>query len=81
MKISSFKLELVKTAEIVLEEHFAKSNTSNQQVCVSRQPLSPEANPSLFFLAESEDGRSKIRRANFAKTATKKLLKEPKNGM
>ena len=60
MKISSFKLELVKTAEIVLEEHFAKSNTSNQQVCVSRQPLSPEANPSLFFLAEYEDERSKM---------------------
>lgn len=79
LKISSSKLELVKTAKIVLEEHFAKSNASNQQVCVSRQPLFPEANPSLFFLAESEDGRSKIRRANFAKTATKKLLEEPKN--
>ena len=50
-----------------------------QQVSVSRQPLFPEANPTLFNQAEFEDGRSKERRANFAKTANRKLNDETKN--
>ena len=82
LKISSSKLELVKTAKIVLEDFFA-NKTGNQlptqQVSVSRQPLFPEANPSLFNQAEFEDGRSKERRANFAKTANRKLNEESKS--
>ena len=83
LKISSSKLELVKTAKIVLEEFFANKSGNHMpshQVSVSRQPLFPEANPTLFNQAEFEDGRSKERRANFAKTANRKLNEEPHNG-
>ena len=82
LKISSSKLELVKTAKIVLEEFFANKSGNHMpshQVSVSRQPLFPEANPTLFNQAEFEDGRSKERRANFAKTANRKLNEETKN--
>ena len=83
LKVSSSELELVKTAKIVLEEFFANKSGNHMpthQVSVSRQLLFPETNPTSFNQAEVEDGQSKERSANFAKTANRKLNEEPHNG-
>jgi len=69
LKISSTNLQLVKSAKILLEEHY----TCNVRTTMTafRQPLFPDSSREAVDMAEMIDGggHSKQRRENFAKTA------------
>jgi len=80
LRISSTNLQLVKSAKILLEEHYT-CNIRNL-ITVSRQPLFPDSTKEAVDLAEMMDGggHSKQRRENFAKTA-QKAQQPKKNSM
>jgi len=69
LKISSTNLQLVKSAKILLDEHY----TCNVKTTMTafRQPLFPDSSKEAVDMAEMIDGggHSKQRRENFAKTA------------
>merc|ERR1719357_2141659 len=69
LKISSTNLQLVKSAKILLDEHY----TCNFKTTMTafRQPLFPDSSKEAVDMAEMIDGggHSKQRRENFAKTA------------
>jgi len=78
LKISSTNLQLVKSAKILLDEHY----TCNVKTTMTafRQPLFPDSSKEAVDLAEMIDGggHSKQRRENFAKTAQTELSQEAK---
>jgi len=83
--LSSSNLDLVKVAKIALEDYFSGSSrnsataagvVSSHRVYVPRLPLYPDSNVAQINQAEAEDGRSKERRAKFAKTAATRKLNE-----
>jgi hypothetical protein len=69
LKISSTNLQLVKSAKILLDEHY----TCNVKTTMTafRQPLFPDSSKEAVDMAEMIDGggHSQQRRDNFAKTA------------
>jgi len=81
LRISSTNLQLVKSAKILLEEHYT-CNIRNL-ITVSRQPLFPDSTKEAVDLAEMMDGggHSKQRRENFAKTAQTEAQLPKKNSM
>ena len=82
--LSSSNLDLVKVAKIALEDYFSGNKNSataagvvsSHRVYVPRMPLYPDSNVAQINQAEAEDGRSKERRAKFAKTAATRKLNE-----
>ena len=82
--LSSSNLDLVKVAKIALEDYFSGNKNSataagvvsSHRVFVPRMPLYPDSNVAQINQAEAEDGRSKERRAKFAKTAATRKLNE-----
>jgi len=78
LKISSTNLQLVKSAKILLDEHY----TCNVKTTMTafRQPLFPDSSKEAVDLAEMIDGggHSKQRRENFAKTAQTESSQEAK---
>jgi len=81
LRISSTNLQLVKSAKILLEEHYT-CNIRNL-IAVSRQPLFPDSTKEAVDLAEMMDGggHSKQRRENFAKTAQTEAQQPKKNSI
>lgn len=81
LRISSTNLQLVKSAKILLEEHYT-CNIRNL-ITVSRQPLFPDSTKEAVDLAEMMDGggHSKQRRENFAKTAQTEAQQPKKNSI
>jgi len=81
LRISSTNLQLVKSAKILLEEHYT-CNIRNL-ITVSRQPLFPDSTKEAVDLAEMMDGggHSKQRRENFAKTAQTQAQQPKKNSI
>jgi hypothetical protein len=83
IRIVGTNSDLVKTAKIILDEHFGEhkleldkvlrprttSVTSAAFVTVTRQPLFPSASREAINVVEAEDPRSKERRSNFAKAS------------
>ena len=76
LRISSSNLQLVKSAKILLEEHYNCNNQMKNLITVSRQPLFPDSTKEAVDLAETTEGggHSKQRRENFAQTAQSKIL-------
>lgn len=69
LKISSTNLSLVKSAKILLDEHYSNNNNhAVKNMTVSRQPLFPNSTADAIELADLMGGHSKQRRENFAKT-------------
>jgi hypothetical protein len=69
LKISSTNLQLVKSAKILLDEHY--TNNVKTTMTAFRQPLFPDSSKEAVDMAEMIDGggHSQQRRDNFAKTA------------
>merc|ERR1719361_1606889 len=81
LRISSTNLQLVKSAKILLEEHY----TCNVRTMITafRQPLFPDSSREAVDMAEMMDGggHSKQRRENFAKTAQTQAQQPKKNSI